>query len=413
MMTRVCSSLLLTGALCVLFITSLAAAAEPPVRDTVAPNAAGIYWQAFSAMPTLKDDQRKVLETATGSMTAALNDELKPIVAQYRVSLHEMHRAAAVNVCDWQLDIDAGPELLLPHLQKARELSRVALLRARQRFAMGDHEAALRDVLAVMRMGRDCGVSPILISYLVNVAIEKMATDVLAFHLPQLTNEQLDHVARSLSQLPATCSVAMAIEWEERLFGDWLDRKVESEAAKLNDPQAGGKLLKTIGQATGLEADFNPKADDADGLRKAELLSAFTVDDVRTSMKRMRADYATLAKIAALSFDERQERMKSFEAELASSRLPKTREDASRYFSVSLLPVAKQVLGREEQATVRWQLLEQAIRVQRHGVEALQPIRMKKIEHHKTNTGFELRYPTSLGIEVLVIGRPSAPTDAR
>lgn len=408
-MKRVRTFCLVLGALCVTCVTSPVGAADPVplARAAVAPNAAGIYWQAFNAMPTLKDEQKKVLDAAVGSLNSPLNDDLKPIVAQFRVSLHEMHRATAVSACDWQLDVAAGPELLLPHLQKARELSRVALLRARQQFAAGDNDAALSDVLAVFRMGRDCGVSPILISYLVNVAIEKTAIDVLAAHLPLLKPQQLEHVAKSLRELPATTNASEAILYEERLFGDWLSRKVEAEAAKLNDPQAGGKLLKAVGLMAGLEGDFNPKPDDTEGKRKTELLLSLSVADVRSALKVMRADYATLGKLAALPADERKTRLKEFEESLNAVRNPKTREDALRYFSVSLLPAVGQVLTREEQAATRWQLLLQALRVQRDGAEALQPIGKTKVEYQKTATGFELRCPTTNGVETLTIGRPS------
>lgn len=291
----------------VLFAWAVSAQADEPKvgRATVAPNAAGIYWQAFSAMPNLKDEQKKTLDAATASPTAPLNDDLKPIVAQFRVALHELHRARAVAPCDWQLDTEAGPEMLLPHLQKARDLGRVALLRARQRFAAGEIDAAVTDVLAVLKMARDCGSSPILISFLVDAAIEKSAIEVLAAHLPLLKKEQLDQLAVSLRELPPTSDVASSIRAEDRLFGDWLDRRVNAEAAKLNDPQAGGKLLAAIGEPLGLESDLNPKPDDVEGKRKAELLKSLTVAEVRASLQRLRSDYADLGKIAALPFDER------------------------------------------------------------------------------------------------------------
>jgi hypothetical protein len=395
--------------LCVLFAWALTVRADEPNarRATVVPNAAGIYWQAFSAMPSLKDEQKKILDAATASTTAPLTDELKPIIAQFRVALHELHRARAVAPCDWQLDTDAGPELLLPHLQKARDLGRVALLRARQRFAAGETDAAVADVVAVLKMARDCGSSEILISFLVNVAIEKSAIEVLASHLPRLKREQLDQLAASLRELPATNDVASSIRAEEHLFGDWLDRKINAEVAKLNDSQAGGKLLAAIGASTGLESDLNPKPDDAVGQRKAELLKSLTVAEVRASLARMREDYANLGKIAALPFDERTARIKVFEESLSAASKPKTREDALRYFSAWLLPAVKNVLTREEQQLVRRQLLEQAIRVQRDGANALQSIHGRTVEHHKTATGFELRCTCGTGMETLTIG--SAP----
>lgn len=391
----------------VFFVWSLFAQANEPQtgRATVAPNAAGIYWQAFAVMPNLKDEQKKILDSATASTTVPLTDDLKPIVAEFRRSLHEMHRARSVAPCDWQLDTVAGPELLLPHLQKARELGRVALLRARQRMAANEIDGAVADLLAVLKMARDCGSSPILIAFLVDVAMEKSAIEVLAANLTLLNNKQLDQLAVSLRELPSTSDLASSIRAEDRLFGDWLDRKFNTEAAKLNDPQAGGKLLTAVWASFGMESDLNPKPDDSEGKRKGELLNSLSVADVRVSLKRLRSDYADLARIAALPFDERSAHITAFEESLSVARKAKTREAALRYLSAQLLPSMKNVLTREEQLYVRRELLEQAIRVQREGVDALQEIHGHKVEYHKTAHGFELRCPCGTGQEVLTIGR--------
>jgi hypothetical protein len=114
-----------------------------------APNAAGIYWHAFAAFPSLDDEEKKLLKTAMPTDMAPLSNELAPIVARNGRAMHELHRARTVVPCDWQLDMAAGPELILPHVDKAIELSRVALLRARGRFAAGETDAALSDMLAV------------------------------------------------------------------------------------------------------------------------------------------------------------------------------------------------------------------------------------------------------------------------
>ncbi len=376
-------------------------------RSTDAANSAVIYWQAFAAIPTLTGDDKKTLDAATTTTTAPFKDDVKPIVERYRTALHELHRARAVAPCDWNLDIDAGPELQLPHLQKARELSRVALLQARMRFAAGENAEALDSVLDVFKLGRDCGCQPILIAYLVNIAIEKMATDVLAAHLPLLKPEQLESVAKALKELPPTSSATACIQFEEKLFGDWLERAVEGKAKLLTDPNDGGKLLEMISKQVGVEFGATSKPTDAEAKRKARLLETLTIDDVRASMKRMRADYRELAVIGALPFAEQATRLKKFEDELAATKQLKTREDVHRIFSSMLLPAVSMVLLREEQFMARRGLLEQALNVQHHGPEALQPVRAQKVEHKKTATGFELHCPVGSGKEVLIIGQAS------
>ena len=377
------------------------------VRSTVAPNAAVIYWQAFSAIPTLNEEQKKSIDAATASTTAPLTADLAQIIPKFRVSLHELHRARSVGPCDWQLDVGAGPSLLLTHLQKARDLSRVALLRARMRFAAGETDAAISDVFDVYKLARDCGCQPILISFLVDVAIEKMTNDVVAAHLPLLKPEQLDRLEVEIRQLPPTSDVVSCIQWEERLFGDWLARRIDEEAAKLNDPQAGGKLLRVLGVDTGLESELQPNPGDAEGKRKSDILLSMTVAEVRASLQQMRADYAELGVIAALPFSEQATRLKKLEESLAKARKVTNREDAARYFSTTLLPTVSNVLLREEQFKVRQGLLEQAIRMQRHGADTVRPVRNHKVDYKKTANGFELRCLIANEEVIIVVGRAS------
>lgn len=373
------------------------------MRQTHAPNSSGIYWIAFSSFPNLNDEQKKTLNDAAGSLTSPLTGDLKPVVAAWAVPLHELQRARKVAPCDWQLDIDAGPNLQLSHLQKARELSRVALLRARMRFAAGEREAALDDCLAVLKMARDCGSSPIIISLLVDIAIEKMTIDVLAAHLPQLNESELKTLEAELSSLPPSSNLAACIAFERQLFGGWLERRIEAEIGR-KDSASGDTLASRLIVALGLNDDLKPKADNAHAQKKAEILKTLTADDLRESFRRMDADYVELARIAALPESEREEQLTRFEAKLASARLPTTREEALGYFSTALLPTVKNVHLREVQMLIRRDFLRQAVRVQRDGPGALVPFQGKPVEHVKTATGFELRYTGATGMEPLAIG---------
>lgn len=299
--------------------------------------------------------------------------------------------------------------MTLAHLQKARDLGRVALLRARLRFAAGETDAAINDVLATLKMARDCGSNPILIGFLVDVAIEKISGEVLAANLPRLKPEQLDQLAGSLKELPPTATLADGMRWESQHFGGWLERLMESEAAKITDPKAGGSLLHAIARSAedvGFNEALHPKEDDVEGKRRATVLLSLTVGEVRESLQSMRLDYEAVAKIAELPVDQQFKAWVTFEASLAESRHFAKREDAQRFFSSTFLPTAAAFFDREEQLQVRRQLLEQAVHVQRHGASALRPILGKKVDHQKTETGFELRhqYVAPDKIEILIVG---------
>ena len=248
-----------------------------------------------------------------------MNDDLRPTLTLFDPALRLLHRAYSVQYCDWQPDYEAGPFLLMPHLQRVRESSAVALLRARLRFAAGETVPAVSDVMAVLKMARDCGASPLLIPMLVDVAMEKIAIEVLAANLPSLKPEQLDQLAAALKQLPPTASFADCIRGEARANGGWVARLVEAETAKVIDPKEGGKVIAVFQKQLGAEGEEKPKATDAEEKRLRELYQSMTVADVKESVRRMQADYSEMAKIASRSTAEQVNRWAEFEAQLAAA----------------------------------------------------------------------------------------------
>ena len=401
------TNLLLLGALLAWGTCSLQAD-DPPkaVHAVAAPNAAGIYWHAFAAFPSLTDEEKKMLKAATPTDTAPLQEELVPIVARYGRAVHELHRARAVAPCDWQLDMAAGPVLILPHVDKALELSRVVLLRARQRFAAGEIDAALTDVLAAFKLARDCGASPIVVSLYVDSAIEHSASEVLAANLTRLKKEHIHQLTAAIRELPPTSDLATTIAEEERTMCDWLEREINTEAAKLNDPQAGGQVVMAITSPLLDRGGPGPSNEEAaEDKRKAELLKTLSVVDVRESLQRLRSDYAELHRIAGLPFAARAQRIGLFTEALSKASRMQTRDDAMRYLSVVLMPFDwSESFMREEQLHIRRQLLEQAFRVQLDGANAAQEIHGRKVEYRKKATGFELTCLVGNRTETLTVG---------
>ena len=362
--------------------TSLFAADSPVGGAAASPNAAVIYWQAFAAMPTLEGEHKTKYEAAIKTTTEPVSDDVQPIVARFDNALREMHRARRVTVCDWNLNYDDGPRCLLPHLQKARELSRAALLRARLRFAAKATDDAVADVVAALKMARDCGSSPLLISLLVDMAVENMATEVLAANLASLSPQQLDSLAAVLKTLPATPSVADCIRFEGQMFGDWMERFINAEAAKLNEPKAGGKIVGAMVEQTG--------NDNWAGVN----LESLTVAEVRESLRRLRADYAESAKIAGLRPAERRGRRTEFESQLAAARKSAKPADVLRTLSQLFLPAIGKAADREDQFQVRQQLLRLAIQALRHGPDTIKGAAVADhgpVEYRQTDAGFELR----------------------
>lgn len=246
---RFCHALILAGLLLSQAVSVRPVfAADPPVAGTASsPNAAVVYWQAFAALPRLEDDQKAKYEAAIKSTTEPVSNDIQPIMARFDHALRELHRARGVRSCDWNLNYADGLELRMPHLQQARDLARAALLRARLRFAAKATDEAVADIAAVLKMAHDCGSSPLLISLLVDFAIEDMATEVLAANLATLSPPQLDSLAVALKTLPATPSVADCKRFEGRFHGEsQLSESFLTSFAKAGFREEQGMMRKQL-----------------------------------------------------------------------------------------------------------------------------------------------------------------------
>ncbi len=363
-----------------------------------APNAAVIYWQAFASLPTLTDEERTKYDAVTKTSSEPLPDDVPTLLERFESPLNDLRRASSVPTCDWNLDYSAGPGLLLPHVAKVRELSRAGILRARWRFAHDENDEALADVLAVLKMGRDCGRSPLIISLLVNIAIETNATDTLAASLPTLDEKQLDTLLVRIKALPKPASLPNCIRTEEAVFGGWLEGQVAAAIAKAADPQKGGQLFVDALKAVGF---FDPQAMDQDAATK---LNELTVDDVRESLRLLRADYQKLIAIAELPPTERKKQWEEVDARLAERKTMKNKNDHVHLLSTTLLPPLSRVSEREESFENRNRLLDLAIQIQRHGRDSVTI--PGTVEYKKTDGGFELSLPNVENgeAEVLKVG---------
>lgn len=364
------------------------------------PNAAVIYWQAFSAMPELTEEESKLYAEAVAGKVAASAPELQPILARYTTALSEMYRAGTVKPCDWNLDINAGPGLLLPHLQKARDLARAATLRAGARFENGQVDEAIDDVFATVTMGRAGDANPTLISMLVDYAIERLATDALAQNLNKLDPAQLDRVADMLASLPAAATIDECMRWEERIFVDWFDQKIKAAIAESGDKESGYKLLENIVVDLGME--FPPKTVDGDGKSQdtSQWLRDVTPQEILGSIGQLRADYR---QIRELLKDEqgRADAIAKFEVEMKlRSEKGSDSERRQYYFSGLALPALANVCKRVEERTERVRLLGVAIEYRRGGDKALEGV--DAIEFEKFEGGFQIRSRRVDGAQVTV-----------
>ena len=196
-MVRRCAGVLVAVSVLAAVGRLLAAAPEP-----LADNAALHYWRAFSVIPDLSDGQDAAV-TALLDKLGAVNDEAAGAIAASTGAIKELRRGATCARCDWATPLEDGPEAILPHLSKARQMGRLACAHAHDCFQRGRSAEAINVLIATTTLGRHAASDGVLVSVLVGYAIEQQAIRVAARHLGELEPAELaDFRAGSTGFLP-------------------------------------------------------------------------------------------------------------------------------------------------------------------------------------------------------------------
>jgi hypothetical protein len=339
--------------------------AQAPKADG---NAAMKYWQAFGLMPNLTPEQEKLLRDGD---KAPLDAAAGKLIEQSKNSLDYLHRGARLTRCDWALDYRDGIGLLLPHAAKARTLAQLAALRARHEFEHGDAKAGLADVLAMFTLARHVENEPVMILQLVGYAIEGMAVQAAAPHLPA-SKAALADVAAALDRLPASPTVADMLKRENESFLGWTIR--ELKAAEKARPGSWAVLWKEL------------IADPAEGGEPgAEALKAVRSYDAAVKLSEgLIPMYDELAKLSELP-------PKEFDAKYPEFV---KKAQAANPLARAVLPAVDKVTAAKRRTDARLALLKAAIAVVRGGPDALKdrkdPFGAGPFGYRATDGGFEL-----------------------
>lgn len=162
------------------------AGAEQRRRREAADNRMRRYQQLTSA-----------IEKAPGSVSPASIDE---VIGLYGAGFRKLAAAQRRESCVF--DGGFGMASLLPHVQDARQVARIASLRVRRDIEKDDINAALRDVETVLRLARDLKPRGFLISQVTSAAIvhivgDQMITPILA--APSVRASHCEHLLRILA----------------------------------------------------------------------------------------------------------------------------------------------------------------------------------------------------------------------
>jgi hypothetical protein len=237
-----------------LLFLSLPGARGEPFRTDV--NPALLYYQAFLLAPNpMSDADRDYLGSKKGK-EQKLPERFGQIVAGYDNQFLLVRQAAHATVpCDWGIDLKfGGPNTMLPHLARAKAVCRAAQLRAVWELQHGRQDDARDDLLAAFVLGRNAGSDPILISALVQNAIEAIVCSTVAANFGEFPPETLKQLVDGFDAAPARHTMAVCIPSEKHCF-DWMSSQLlELRQAHPGDDAKVMAGFRECGIVTAMEA---------------------------------------------------------------------------------------------------------------------------------------------------------------
>jgi len=360
-----------------LFSTGMAALEDAPSAD-LGQNAALRYWTAFALMSVPSSEQDKIIGQWK---TAPMDDKAAEIIQQNRHALDYLQLAAEVKPCDWGI-VQAGPDTPLPHLGKARQITRLACLRARYRFSRGDDVDGVRNLCAVLTLASQCdsGDSRTLISLLVKCAIQNAVVEAVSARLPRLDAKALKMLISQMDASPQHPDFAGALRVERKDFLGGFLRLVRG-----GDLAATQRLLDEMRDEKQIPRDWIPA-----GNATPEMAQQFS-----RQLEELDASYEHLIDAAGLPPSEFEGRTAMETKKLAETRNP---------FGTWCAPAVVGARYTSAKAETLMLMLRAAAAIVLEGPESLKnfkdPYGSRPLEYHAMQSGFELKS------ELLDKGRP-------
>ena len=296
-----------------LLFLSLPGARGEPFRTDI--NPALQYYRAFLKAEPLSEADMDYLSSKKGK-EQKLPERFGQIVANYDNQFIMVRRAAHATVpCDWGIDYSDGPNILLPHLGRAKAVAQVAQLRAVWELQHGRQDDARDDLLAAFVLGRNAGSDPILISALVQCAIEALDYGTVAQYFGEFSPETLKQLVAGFEAAPARHTMAACIPLEKTAINDWVLNKIlELQRAYPSDDAKVMAGVREMG--------------DTNLWSRIDAASGGTSEDIVKLVREMEPLYPRVAELMALPQPEYEIQAKQFFADCHKSPNPFLTESA-------------------------------------------------------------------------------------
>ena len=380
-----------------LLILTLPAARGESFRTDI--NPAMLYYRAL-LMPwePMSETNRNYLSTKQGK-EQKLPERFGQIVANHDNQFELVRRAAHATVpCDWGIDFSDGPNIMLPHLGRAKVVCQIAQLRAVWDLQHGRQDDARDDLLAAFVLGRNVASDGILISALVQFAIEALDYGTIAEHFGEFSPETLKQLVAGFDAAPARHTVAACIQTEKIGFYDWMVNKIlELQKAHPADDAKVMTGFRDCGVVTGLDSvgytNFWPRLVAASG---------GTSEGVLKLLREEETLYPRVAKIMALPQPEYETQAKQFLADIHDSQNPFINGFFSLYFTGLPLVSGPKIPVRAKEFRVQAQqaMVHAAVEYKLHGESGLKsvmdpfrngPFAFQRFVFKGVDRGFELK----------------------
>ncbi len=270
-----------------------------------------------------------------------------------------------------------------------------ARLRLTWALEHGRQAEACDDLLAAFTLARQLPRNGLLISFLVQGAMESIGCYTMADHFYQFSPESLQQLAAGLEATPPRGTVAGCVPGEKALSQDWVLRRIE-ELQRAN-PGDDAKVMAGIREIFDLAFDvranegLGEKGEEVQWWQRFVQAAGGTSEGAAKLIRDMEPFNQKLAGVLALPYGEYQEQMKQLKAEA---------EQASNPLPALGLAFWERSRDKEFKVEVNLAMLRAALEYKLHGQAGLQsvadpcgqgPFGFRRFIFEGVDRGFELK----------------------
>ncbi len=324
-------------------------------------NPALLYHQGFSLRPDLEQADHDFLFTNEWR-NRILDERFAGLIWKYDNSFKLFRRARYTQVpCDWGLDLSDGPEAFLPGLAKAKSAAQTARLRTMWHLQNGKPDEAREDLLAAFVLGRQVSRDKVLISALVQFAIENIVASIVAENAYQLPAETLRQLADGFATAPPQGVVADCVAVENVSFSQYFVRRIEEFRAQ-DEKRALARTREVLGNAFNSgepPAVRGVRFEGSEGAAKADKIIAAaggTVDGLLALFRELPPLYEQVERILRLPPEQYEQPMREFQAMVEKHRNPLVKEFMTVLYKCRTKEFATQITMAMVRAGIEYKL---------------------------------------------------------